>query len=199
MIDYGEIRRRVPMPEAAARYGVEARRGGHALCPFHTERTPSMKIYPDGFYCFGCGTGGDVVDFAARLFSLSPHEAAKKLDADFALGLTATPYNAAADLRRRCSHRREQSDADWYADRMRKLLEIRQYCWHHRFDGTGETAAAVEHLDYIIDNFTIKDKKEVEYAIRRFSRFADGGVGAFHGNDVHDPGDHRSAGAPGLV
>ncbi len=41
------------------------------LCPFHDERTPSFTVYADGgFYCFGCGVYGDIVDFHQRLRSL---------------------------------------------------------------------------------------------------------------------------------
>ena len=32
-------------------------------CPFHNDRTPSMKV-DSRFYCFGCGASGDVIDFA---------------------------------------------------------------------------------------------------------------------------------------
>ena len=52
-------------------------------CPFHNDRTPSMKLNEDYFYCFGCGAHGDVIDFVARLFHLLPAEAAKKLAEDF--------------------------------------------------------------------------------------------------------------------
>jgi len=39
-------------------------------CPFHEDRYPSLKLNEDFFYCFGCGTSGDVIDFTARLFGL---------------------------------------------------------------------------------------------------------------------------------
>lgn len=33
-------------------------------CPFHAERTPSCVLFPTGGYkCFGCGKGGDSIDF----------------------------------------------------------------------------------------------------------------------------------------
>ena len=37
------------------------------LCPFHREKTPSFHVDRDKglFYCFGCGTGGDVFKFLA--------------------------------------------------------------------------------------------------------------------------------------
>lgn len=51
------------------------------LCPFHSEKTPSMVIYPDtqSFYCFGCGAGGDVISFIMRIENLSYVEAVKLL------------------------------------------------------------------------------------------------------------------------
>ena len=38
-------------------------------CPFHNDRTPSMKV-DSRFYCFGCGASGDVIDFSALLHGL---------------------------------------------------------------------------------------------------------------------------------
>ena len=70
---------------AAERYGLPIQQGGMVCCPFHADRTPSMKLNEDYFYCFGCGAHGDVIDLAARLFGLSSYDAAKKLAADFSI------------------------------------------------------------------------------------------------------------------
>lgn len=39
-----------------------------AICPFHNEKTPSLSVVPskEMFYCFGCGAGGDVIDFVKK-------------------------------------------------------------------------------------------------------------------------------------
>jgi hypothetical protein len=51
--------------------GLEPRRNGKVSCPFHADHTPSLQLYEDGtFYCYGCGAGGSVYDFAGRLWSL---------------------------------------------------------------------------------------------------------------------------------
>ena len=85
------------MKAAAERYGLEARRG--MVCfPFHADRTPSMKLNEDYFYCFGCGASGDVIDFVARLFHLSNYEATQKLAYDFGIDPDKPP--AAAALRK---------------------------------------------------------------------------------------------------
>ena len=70
---------------AAERYGLPIRQGSMVCCPFHADRTPSMKLNEEYFYCFGCGASGDVINLAARLFSLSGYDAAKKLAADFGI------------------------------------------------------------------------------------------------------------------
>ena len=83
---------------AAERYGLPVRQGNMICCPFHDDRTPSMKLNGDYFYCFGCGAGGDVIDLAARLFGLSGYDAAKKLAADF--GITGQKPSILAKLQR---------------------------------------------------------------------------------------------------
>ena len=67
MTNIDDIKRNHPMPEVVRQYGIEINRAGFCRCPFHSERTASMKIYAQSFYCFGCGAGGDVIDFV-RLY-----------------------------------------------------------------------------------------------------------------------------------
>ena len=83
---------------AAERYGLPIQQGSMTRCPFHADRTPSMKLNEVYFYCFGCGASGDVIDLAARLFGLSGYEAAKKLAADF--GITEQKPSILAKLQR---------------------------------------------------------------------------------------------------
>ena len=89
--------------EAAELYGIAVGRGGMACCPFHDDRHPSMKV-DTRFHCFGCGADGDVIDFTARLYDLSPKEAAEKLAQDFDLS-----YDSKAPPRR--SYVRQKSEA----------------------------------------------------------------------------------------
>ena len=83
---------------AAERYGLPIQQGGMVCCPFHADRTPSMKLNEDHFYCFGCGATGDVIDLAARLFDLSKYEAVQKLAADF--GISGEKPSVLAKLKR---------------------------------------------------------------------------------------------------
>ena len=40
-----------------------------ALCPFHSEKSPSFTVYPadNSFYCFGCGIGGNAITFIRQM------------------------------------------------------------------------------------------------------------------------------------
>src|SRR6266566_7539854 len=66
-----EIRQRSDLVALAGEY-VELRKRGQnflGLCPFHSETTPSFAVHPakQKYHCFGCGVGGDVFDFVARI------------------------------------------------------------------------------------------------------------------------------------
>ena len=100
--------------EAAELYGIKVRRNGMACCPFHDDKNPSMKV-DQRFHCFGCGADGDVIDFTAKLFDLSPKEAAEKLAQDFGL-----IYDSQAPPRRR--YVRQKTEAQ-------KFREDRQQCY----------------------------------------------------------------------
>lgn len=67
--------KKIPMRDIIGRYGLRPDRGGYIRCPFHTEKSGSMKIYPDHAYCFGCGWYGDQTDFVSVMENLSFKEA----------------------------------------------------------------------------------------------------------------------------
>ncbi len=69
-----DIRYRNDIESVISSYVTLKRAGSKlkGLCPFHSEKTPSFTVYPDtqSFYCFGCGAGGDVVNFMMRIENL---------------------------------------------------------------------------------------------------------------------------------
>lgn len=62
-----EIKKTYSMRDILARYGLHPNKAGFVRCPFHKEKTASMKIYQDSYYCFGCGASGDIFSFAMRM------------------------------------------------------------------------------------------------------------------------------------
>ena len=92
MTIYEKAKSLVTAREAAEHYGLKVNSHGMALCPFHDDHNPSMKV-DERFHCFGCEEDGDVIDFTAKFFNLTLPEAAEKLVEDFGNGaeLPASP------------------------------------------------------------------------------------------------------------
>ena len=115
------VKQSVTVREAAQMYGIEVNRSDMACCPFHDDKNPSMKLNEEYFYCFGCGATGDVIDFTARLYNLSPKEAAEKLAQDFGLA-----YDSQAPPRRR--YVRQKTEAQKFKeDRDRAFRVLADY------------------------------------------------------------------------
>ena len=84
-VDIAELKARHPLGDAVAAAGVVLRGKGRVrqgVCPFHQEAQGSFTVYADTekFYCFGCGSGGDVLDFVQRMEGLTLPEAIRRLD-----------------------------------------------------------------------------------------------------------------------
>ncbi len=78
-----QIRDSVDIVDVVSRYVTLSKTGQNfrGLCPFHQEKTPSFTVTParQMFYCFGCGTGGDVFTFLMRKEGLEFPEAVRDL------------------------------------------------------------------------------------------------------------------------
>ena len=168
---FNEVKQAVTMPNVAQFYGFSPNRAGFICCPFHGEKTPSMKLYngSGGFHCFGCGVGGSVIDFAMRLFDINFRQAVLRLNTDFNLGLTGekrtrAEQSAILEQRRREAARRAELEAEHHrlAAEYRYYWEITKFfppvlteqgeMWVHPFYPEAVRALpALEHrLDEII-------------------------------------------------
>lgn len=81
MFDVTALRRDNPIAGVMERTGVELRPAGGRLiarCPLHADCEPSLVVYPgtESYFCYGCGAGGDVIDFICRIRGVGFKEAA---------------------------------------------------------------------------------------------------------------------------
>lgn len=68
MATVSEIKQQYSMREIVERYGFHPNRAGFIPCPFHKEKTASMKIFKDSYCCFGeCGETGDIFTFIQKM------------------------------------------------------------------------------------------------------------------------------------
>lgn len=109
----------VTAAKAAEYCGITISRNGMARCPFHDDRTPSMKI-DDFYYCFGCGAHGDSIDFFSSYFDCSKLEAAIQLANIFHIPYDSMEYSRSEGINRKYIRkksdlqiRKERAQAFW--------------------------------------------------------------------------------------
>jgi DNA primase len=74
--DVAAVRHDHRIEVVVAASGVELTGRGQGFmgcCPFHDDSTPSLSVggVPERFHCFGCGAGGDVIEYVHRFTGLS--------------------------------------------------------------------------------------------------------------------------------
>ena len=154
-IDIPALKARHPLGDTVEASGVRLRGRGRVrqgVCPFHDEAEGSFTVYADSekFYCFGCGLGGDVLDFIQRSESLTLPEAIARLDGS--PGLAPRAAHRPARTRRPASAALAPRDpalltaaARFYAGCLRRCPEAREYLASR---GVGPVAADRLGLGY---------------------------------------------------
>ena len=139
-VDIPALKARHPLGDAVEAAGVRLRGRGRVrqgVCPFHDEAEASFTVYGDTekFYCFGCGEGGDVLDFIRRTEGLSLPDAIRRLDGGSGVVPTAAVRSRAAVKPRRSTAAvlppRDTAlltaAGRFYAGRLRRAPAAREY------------------------------------------------------------------------
>lgn len=132
MIQAEKIKSLITMRDIFQKYGFEVDRNGFLCCPFHAEKTASLKAYKDDtrWHCFGCGAGGDVITFVMMLYHINFAGAIMRINSDFALGLTSERPDSRTIAKIAREKAKKQRELDAYrAEYNKKILEYRRL-WH---------------------------------------------------------------------
>lgn len=93
-----ELRTRADIESTVSSYVSLKRRGRilTGLCPFHSEKTPSFTVYPEtqSYYCFGCGSGGDVITFIKNIENLDYIESVRYLAERVGMAMPQEKFNS---------------------------------------------------------------------------------------------------------
>ena len=119
---FQKVKESVSMQQVVEHYGLRINPKGLCRCPFHNDKKPSLKVYPNGkgFYCFACGVGGDQISFAAKYLGVGNLEAAKTLAAEFAVEIKEPiTYREKREAKLRKNKRQEQRE---FVDRAKMYL-----------------------------------------------------------------------------
>jgi DNA primase len=133
-----EVKDRLDIVEVISAYTPlqKAGRNYKALCPFHSEKTPSFIVFPDSqhWHCFGaCGEGGDIFTFVM-----------KREGWDFRTALEELARRAGVELRPRTP---AQVEAEEEADRLRGLLDAASQYYNHLLHHAPEASKARSYID----------------------------------------------------
>ena len=121
---FDTVKQSVTARQAAEMYGLKIRRNNMVSCPFHNDRTPSMKV-DRRFHCFGCGADGDVIDFVSRIFGISSLEAAQKIASDFGIS-----YDVKSAVTKPKKIICRKTDAQIYAEAEQRCFRVLSDYYH---------------------------------------------------------------------
>ncbi len=131
-----EIKQRIDIVDLIGET-VRLQRAGRnfkALCPFHTEKTPSFIVSPErqSWHCFGaCGTGGDVITFVMKRDGVDFREALETLARRAGIALSDT---------------RRRSEEEDRRDRLVQANEAAALFFHHALREAAEAEPARRYL-----------------------------------------------------
>ncbi|MGD8744304.1 MAG: DNA primase [Candidatus Woesebacteria bacterium] len=96
-----EVKSKVDIVSVVGDY-VDLKKAGRnykALCPFHSEKTPSFMVSPELqiYKCFGCGASGDVISFLQEYEGMDFYEALKHLAERAGVKLKPTSYRGKSE------------------------------------------------------------------------------------------------------
>lgn len=121
-----EIKQAYNMQEIVGRYGLIPNRRGYVPCPFHKEKTASMKIYEKDYHCFGCGENGDIFSFIQRMEDITFSEAFRSLGGTYEM---ESPKAARIRKAGACKEKARRMEEEmrfqrWRADRLGEVCRL---------------------------------------------------------------------------
>jgi len=177
---FDAVKQSVTTRQAAELYGVKVRRNNMASCPFHKDKTPSMKV-DKRFHCFGCGADGDVIDFVSRLYGISSLEAAQKIASDFGIS-----YDVKSAVTKPKKIICRKTDAQIYAEAEQRCFRvlsdyyhllkkweidyapsIDDETWHPLFV---EALQKKSHLEYLLDILVFGEIEEKALIVMEYGK-----------------------------
>lgn len=131
-----QIKQEAELKQVVESLGVELKRAGAnyvGRCPFHNEKTGSFYVHPRNQHwkCYGCGEGGNAIDFVMKKKGCDFTEAVKYV-ADV-IGFTITDdYHETAEQRQVRERKMQQVDVNrlavvWFQEQLRNNKEAMAY------------------------------------------------------------------------
>jgi len=173
-----ELKARIDIVDIISNY-IELKPSGanyKARCPFHGEKTPSFVVSPikQIFHCFGCGKGGDAIEFVKEYEKLNYYEALEKIASILNFPLRYTKGERREDISKILNQVQK-----WYRDNLKDSKIALEYLKKRGVDsvlvdrfGIGYSKRSQDLLSFLNRNFiSLNDAKEVGVVSSRDGRF----------------------------
>jgi DNA primase len=133
-----DVKQRLDIVQVVSEYTKLQKSGRNykALCPFHSEKTPSFFVFPErqSWHCFGaCGTGGDIFSFIM-----------KKEGVDFAQALHLLANKAGVSLAAMTTPEKQTQNKE--RERLFEINEAAAEYYHHLLLNTSSGEIARNYL-----------------------------------------------------
>ncbi len=148
-----EIKALYTMRDMLQRYGLpQPSRAGFIRCPFHEEKTASMKIYDRDYHCFGCGEHGDIFTFVQRMDGLTFKEAFSELGGDYGDDRFSARLRIYQAQKKRGAERKAAQRLAWAKERTALLMSTYRE-WLGQLeplsDAWADTYRALQYQEYL--------------------------------------------------
>ena len=140
------VKNRIDLQSVMEHYGTHFNRTGSALCPFHSDKHPSLTIKNERFKCWACGASGDMFDFVQNLYGDSFLEAIERINKDFGLGINTNLKSPKSNKTIATAQRQKSAREELKKARRAKVLELTE---KHRIafkNGDYEEASRLEEI-----------------------------------------------------
>lgn len=120
-----KIKESISCRDFAEHIGLTVNRAGFAVCPFHSDKDASLKIYNGnkGWCCFGCHKGGDVINMASLYYGTAFKETVKTLNDEFNLGFDLESPLSASERLALAVERARRKSLRLKEERLREAIE----------------------------------------------------------------------------
>ena len=196
---FDAVKQSVTTRQAAEMYGLKIRRNNMVSCPFHNDRTPSMKV-DNRFHCFGCGADGDVIDFVSMFYGISNLEAARKIASDFGISHDTKPVKSKTK-KAIC----KKSNAQIYAEAEQRCFRVLSDYYHLLKKWEIDYAPSIEdetwhplfvealqkksHMEYLLDILIFGEIEEKALLVMEYGKEVSSleqRISEFTGKDAED-------------
>ena len=149
-----EIKNKVSMQDVVKLYGISINRSGFCKCPFHTEKTASMKIYRDSYYCYGCSAHGDVFTFVQTIENCDFKQAYQRLGGSYdhpqnKAGQYAAQMMISASKAKQKIESLDKNDEDEIYQLLRETIKQRRETEDNSEPFSDEWCEAIDDLVYL--------------------------------------------------